>query len=85
MGGYGPESWRKKLWTSKERYPTFDLGVSHILVGPVELAHEREKLRAMATDHLREASGDGSFLVLFGQHDFVVWSFNKSITPPDFE
>ncbi|KFY38422.1 hypothetical protein V495_06570 [Pseudogymnoascus sp. VKM F-4514 (FW-929)] len=78
MGGYGPESWRKKLWTSKERYPTFDLGVSHILVGPIELAHEREKLRVMSTDHLREASGDGSFLILFGQHDFVAWSFNKS-------
>ncbi|OBT84519.1 hypothetical protein VE02_06752 [Pseudogymnoascus sp. 03VT05] len=88
LGGYGPESSKKRVWTSKGRYSNFDLGVSHCLVGSIELAQKPmlpDRLRVVADDRSKEVTGDGSFLVLFGDYDFVVWSFNKSITPPDFE
>lgn len=88
MGGYGPESSKKKVWTSKGRYSNFDVGVSHCLVGSVELAQKSmvpDRTRVWPDDHTREVTGDGSFVILFGNYDFVVWSFNKSIIPPDFE
>lgn len=88
LGGYGPEGSKKKVWTSKGRYSNFDLGVSHCLVGPIELAQKpimADGLRLTPEEYTREVTGDGSFLVLFGIYDFVVWSFNKSITPPDVE
>lgn len=88
LGGYGPEGSKKKVWTSKGRYSNFDLGVSHCLVGPIELAQKpmmADRVRVIPEEHTREVTGDGSFLVLFGNYDFVVWSFNKSITPPDVE
>lgn len=88
LAGYGPESSQKKVWTSKGRYSNFDLGVSHCLVGSIELAQKPmipDRTRVEPDGHTREVTGDGSFLVLFGNYDFVVWSFNKSIIPPDVE
>ncbi|OBT42889.1 hypothetical protein VE00_07523 [Pseudogymnoascus sp. WSF 3629] len=86
LGGYGPESSKKRVWTSKGRYSNFDLGVSHCLVGSIELAQKSmipDRLRVVPDDRSKEVAGDGSFLILFGDYEFVVWSFNKSITPPD--
>ncbi|KFY05593.1 hypothetical protein V492_08423 [Pseudogymnoascus sp. VKM F-4246] len=88
LGGYGPESSKKKVWTSKGRYSNFDLGVSHCLVGPIELAQTPmipDRSRDILDNNTRDVIGDGSFLVLFGDYDFVVWSYNKSITPRDFD
>lgn len=88
MGGYGPGISQKKVWTSKGRYSNFDLGVSHCLVGSIELAQNpmvSDRARMLSGEDTREVTGDGSFLVLFGSYDFVVWSFDKSIGPPDVE
>jgi hypothetical protein len=94
MGGYGPRRSQKKVWTSEGRYPTYDLGVSHCLVGTIELAQQKRLPTTFVDDNgstlidnddSREVVGDGSFLVVFSNFDFVVWSFNKSITLPDFE
>jgi hypothetical protein len=77
------------MWTSKGRYSNFDLGVSHCLVGPVELAQKSmipDRSRPpppYQSDLSKEVTGDGSFLVFFGNYDFVVWNFNKSIILPD--
>lgn len=88
MGGYGPKSSQKKMWTSKGRYSNFDLGVSHCLVGPIELSQKSmipDRSITVADDLSREVMGDGSFLIFFGDYDFVVWNFNESIILPDFD
>jgi hypothetical protein len=82
IGGYGPS---KRIWNCKGRFPTRDLGLQYVWVGDLHFAtlgQEANQQRDL-NDIYREVRGDGSFVVLFGEYDFVVWCFDRSIELPE--
>lgn len=78
IAGYGPELVK---WNVPGRYATLDLGLAYCLVGDPHLANEhRTRGDDNGFDNFREVAGDGTFVVLFGEFDFVVWCFDDTLT-----
>lgn len=72
------------VWNTTGRFATRDLGLMYCWVGDPHLAQQTLSLGAnsMGTDEHhsgREARGDGIFVVLFGEYDYVVWCYDKKI------
>lgn len=76
-----------KLWKTAGRFSTRDMGLMYCWAGDPHIA--RLPLTASSSpseelvDNLREIQGDGSFVVLFGQYDYVVWCYDKDIYMSD--
>lgn len=86
IGGYGPE---KTVWICAGSFATRDLGLMYCWVGDPQLAQTapRPNVRQNALfddDSMdREVRGDGTFVVLFGEYDYVVWCYDRKIRIPD--
>jgi hypothetical protein len=85
IGGY---SSTKTVWKTKERFPTRDLGLIYCWVGDPHLAQQDPLpvVRTAGTEEHhthREIRGDGTFVVLFGEYDYVVWCYDKNLRVHD--
>jgi len=81
IGGYGSI---KTVWKTEERFPTRDLGLMYCWVGDPCLAQQDPSpvARTAGTEEHhtdREIRGDGTFVVLFGEYDYVVWCYDKQL------
>jgi hypothetical protein len=80
IGGYGLSP---TVWTTKGRFPARDLGVIYCWVGDPHLAQQSDLPsghREAEEHHInREIRGDGTFVVLFGEYDYVVWCYDKNL------
>jgi hypothetical protein len=82
IGGYGMT---KTVWNVEGRFTTHDLGLMYCWVGDTHLAlqnpppvvHTAAGTEEHHTD--REIRGDGTFVVLFGEYDYVVWCYDKKL------
>jgi hypothetical protein len=81
IGGYGLT---KTVWNTEERFPTRDLGLMYCWVGDPHLAQQDPSpvARTAGTEEHhtdREIRGDGTFVILFGEYDYVVWCYDKQL------
>jgi hypothetical protein len=81
IGGYGPDL---TIWKTAGRFANRDLGLMYCWVGDPHLAQQTPTPTPNTaapeqnpTD--REVRGDGTFVVLFGEYDYVVWCYDKRI------
>jgi hypothetical protein len=83
IAGYGLP---KIEWDTGGRFATRDLGVMYCWVGDPWLAQCPPPALYPPNEHDtvdREVRGDGTFVVLFGEYDYVVWCYDKSIRLPE--
>jgi hypothetical protein len=83
IAGYGPELVK---WNIPGRYATRDLGLAYCWVGDPHLANEsrlRDQRDENDFDKFREVTGDGTFVILFGEFDFVVWCYDDTMIPQE--
>jgi hypothetical protein len=83
IAGYNPP---KTEWNTRGRFATRDLGVMYCWVGDPWLAQcpPPSIMPSNERDNVdREVRGDGTFVVLFGEYDYVVWCYDRNIRLPE--
>lgn len=83
VGGYGCGK-TKMVWETEGRFATRDLGLMYCWVGDPHLAQQSPTplVHTAGTEEHhtdREIRGDGTFVVLFGEYDYVVWCYDKKL------
>lgn len=70
----------KRTWESKSEIATRDLGMAYGWIGNQRMESRPVKAPPTAAGHeyKREIRGDGTFVVLFGDIDYVVWKYDES-------
>jgi hypothetical protein len=78
IGDYGENS---TVWSTAGKFATRDLGLAYCWIGDSHLALQSPSKALLSAEFVqsvvREIRGDGTFVVLFGDYDYVVWCYDR--------